>query len=149
MVRASSRCQENFEAVAIALKFRTKQSATDAVSSPSGDHCLPGPSNSFGGEDSMTRTPSVASGTSPSGRTDALTVYWCGKGCIKVSAKFQLVNARYQPFGAIHVASILVAQSPQQSALFHMDTPQKHRENRYGHDGERRPVADAQRKPQE
>ena len=33
----------------MARKLSTKQSATAAVSSPSGDHWLPGPSNSLGG----------------------------------------------------------------------------------------------------
>ena len=58
----------------MARKFSTKQSATDAVSKPSGDHWLPGPSNSLGDDDSMILTPSVESGTSPSGRMDALTM---------------------------------------------------------------------------
>ncbi|MFT7388449.1 MAG: hypothetical protein ACI8VC_001703 [Candidatus Endobugula sp.] len=69
----------NFEVEALALKLKTKQLATDATSSLSGDQRLPCPSNSNGAVDAIDSNPSHEILTSPSGLPVRLTVKWCGK----------------------------------------------------------------------
>jgi hypothetical protein len=58
-----SETHSNFDARAIALKDRMKQSAIAADSSVSGDHKSPGPPNSGGPADSSVSSPGLDSST--------------------------------------------------------------------------------------
>jgi hypothetical protein len=66
--------QSNFEACDTARKDKTKQSATDASNSVSGDQRSPGPSNSIGGALAIGTTPAVDSVTEPAPWSSAFTV---------------------------------------------------------------------------
>jgi len=72
----------SLDARAIARKLSTKQSASDAQSSVSGDHTSPGPSNSGGGAVVISGKLGEVRATLPSGRPLAAAVYRCGYGCI-------------------------------------------------------------------
>ena len=62
------------EARAIARKVSTKQSASDAHSSVSGDQTPPGPPNSGGGAVVISDNPGDVRATAPSGRPPAAAV---------------------------------------------------------------------------
>ncbi len=56
----SMACQMTREGAAIARKVKTKQSATAAINSASGDHWSPGPPNSLGASVARVTSPSLA-----------------------------------------------------------------------------------------
>ena len=72
--RHSSSLHSSLEARAIARKLSTKQSASDAQSSVSGDHTSPGPSNSGGGAVAISGKLAEVRATVPSGRPFAAAV---------------------------------------------------------------------------
>src|SRR5579863_6394142 len=72
--RHASSLHSSLEVRAIARKLSTKQSATDAHSSVSGDQTSPGPSNSGGGADAISGKRVEVTATVPSGWPLAVAV---------------------------------------------------------------------------
>jgi hypothetical protein len=117
-----SEVQGNSNARAIDRNVNTKQSATAATSSVSGDQRSPGPSNSAGGAECSSGNPSPRSSRSPSGAPTAVARY----SCERFHCESPLVGLSPPPRVKVHALSrrhgvsparpqqlrVLVTQSP-------------------------------------